>query len=36
MGLFRNLTFVALCAGAYASNPDEQSFRHYVEDQMQK
>lgn len=36
MGLFKNLAVVALFAGAYASNPDEASFRRYVETEMQK
>lgn len=36
MGLVRNLAIAALFAGAYASNPDEGSFRRYVERELQK
>jgi hypothetical protein len=36
MGLVRNLAFVALFAGAYASNPDIDSFQRYVEDRLKK
>jgi hypothetical protein len=36
MGLVRNLAVAAFFAGAYVSNPDEQSFRRYVDDEMKK
>lgn len=36
MGLVRNLAVAAFFAGAYVSNPDEQSFRRYVDNEMKK
>lgn len=35
-GLWRNLAIAALFAGAYASNPDEESFKRHVEEEMKK
>lgn len=34
MSAGRNLALMALIAGAYASNPDENSFRHHLEREL--
>lgn len=34
--MFRNLAVIALFAGAYASNPDEDSFQRFVELELKK
>lgn len=34
--MFRNLAVAALFAGAYASNPDEDSFQRFVEAELKK
>ena len=31
MGLIQNVAFVALFSGAYMSNPDEESFKKFLE-----